>query len=74
MPRSDGQGLVGQSAKEAWLPDALEAEHYKRIAKINKGVPKAMQIPMGEFNKPWVSIGTAPTEQNIDDAAYDGSA
>jgi len=76
MPRipEEGVGLRGQSAKAEWLGDALEAEHNKREAHFRATMPKGASVTSIPFVRPWSSLGQAPSERNIDDAAYDGSS
>ena len=73
MPGKDVGGVTGESAKETWLPAVLQVEHAKREAQMNTGIPKRLQIDM-PFRPPWTSIGMAPTEENLRDASYGGSA
>lgn len=74
MPRSEGLGLTGESAKEVWLPDALEREHDRQTAEMNKGLPKGVKPMSYPFNRPWTSIAQAPSDEAIDHSAYDASA
>ena len=72
MPRipSEGVGLKGQSVKAEWIGEALEAEHDR----IFSDMPNVPGLPKPKFVRPWASIDQAPSEENLNDAAYGGSA
>ena len=79
MPRipEEGVGLRGQSAKAEWLGEALEAEHDRREAEFRKKFPLpkgATPMPSIPFERPWSSLGQAPSEENLNESAYGGSA
>ena len=76
MPDLRGdKGLVGESAKEAWLPDAMRKEHERQEAEFRASFPKGTKMLQGsEYHPPWVSIAQAPTEENIRHEGYGGSA
>lgn len=79
MPRSKGAGLVGEPAKEVWIPDALKLEHDRQEAEYQKSLSPKMRrqgaamsaMPM---RLPWTSIGVAPTAEQVHDSNYGGSA
>lgn len=78
MPRVERGGIAGESYKAEWLPGALKQEHEAMMAKMEADMPplpKGVRMPsMPEFHGPWTSIGQAPTEEQLREAAYGGSA
>ena len=68
---SKDRGLVGQSVKEEWLGDVKRAQHAENM----KDMPKGMTMPtMPPYEPPWTSLGQAPTEKQLENEAYGGSA
>lgn len=68
---SKDRGLVGQSVKEEWIGDVKRAQHAEDMKDISP-MPKGMKMP--PYEPPWTSLGQAPTEKQLEDAAYGGSA
>lgn len=75
MPKIEG-GLVGISAMEVWLPEAMKQQHDRNEAEYRKGMSAKMRKGMVSvpFMPPWTSVGIAPTEEQLRENNYGGSA
>ena len=76
MPRSKGTGIVGEPFKEAWLPEAEKMRHDEEQEKYRKSLPPKVRKSMVSlpYRGRWVSIGVAPTAEQVADNDYGGSA
>ena len=68
------RGIVGESFKEVWAGDAAKSAHEESM-KDYPPMPKGMKMPvMPSYELPWTSVGQAPTEKQLENEAYSGSA
>ena len=65
------RGIVGESFKGEWLGDVAKAKHAEDM-KDYPPVPKGMKMP--PYEPPWTSVGQAPTEKQLENEEYRGSA
>jgi len=68
---SKDRGIVGESFKGEWLGDVKRAQHAEDM-KDMPPMPKGMK--MSPYEPPWTSVGQAPSEKQIEDESYRGSA
>lgn len=68
---SKDRGIVGESFKEVWAGDAAKARHAEAV-KDYPQMPNGMAMP--EYEPPWTSLGQAPSEKQLENEAYGGSA
>ena len=68
------RGIVGESFKGERLGDGKRAQHAEDM-KDMPPMPKGMKMPaMPSYEPPWTSVGQAPTEKQLENEEYRGSA
>jgi len=70
---SKDRGIVGESFKEVWTGDVAKAKHAGDM-KDYPPMSKGMKMPMPAYEPPWTSVGQAPTENQLENEEYRGSA
>ena len=64
-------GIVGESFKGEWLGDVKRSQHAEDMKDMSP-MPKGVKMP--PYEPPWTSVGQAPTEKQLENEAYSGSA
>lgn len=67
MARAKNRGITGEPFREVWMSEQEVAERNER----DKDIPKKFRF---DIEPRWVSIGIAPTEKQLDEQRFSGSA
>lgn len=72
----DAGGIKGESFREVWAPPVEVAEQRRFHEEFMQEIPASARknMPTPEFHAPWISIGVAPTEHDVERELHRGSA